>query len=308
MHHTTGTKICIFIDGAHLYAIDDYYRGVNANHEWHLNWRNFMYFLRSMYAKEIGMDVSDVSIAESHLFLGINEPDADMMRSVLGTSGIRLHPSPRRLSHEKLRDSFGADVGMAVYALEHAYKNSHDAVVLFTGNSAFMPLAFSLKRAGKKVILPYWGQLGVKGEHQYKIITSSSLIRAADIAINMPDKITNPGEDAELLTGILTKVAWLPELEPKKLIQVQMPVPKNPKRPTGVKLRGVIVGIANNIGYIRPKDATSNAERMFFHSWKVEFDKTRFDDLKEGMEVEYECYGNKPKQFKRLAINVRVAA
>jgi uncharacterized LabA/DUF88 family protein len=146
--------------------------------------------------------LSDVSKIDHDLLAKDRELQHDLM-------SVGVHPTFLPMANAKEK---GVDVALAISALEVAFTNRIDLIVLVTGDADFVPLVWALKRRGVRV-----GVIGFEYKHPTEEKWSSSIAAAlrgaAHFCVDVAElELTAP----QVFCGLFTRRAKYASTRPNR--------------------------------------------------------------------------------------------
>ena len=154
-----------------------------------INWIKLIDYIKELICKEEKNKRN--CVLESHYFVGTKslttDQDRDYFYNSLDHAGISKHATPLKGSGVKGLKEDAVDTNLVFNATKDFYQNkaSYDYLVLFAGDSDFVPLTRGLKNAeAVKVCVVY---MDFNGGNFGTTKASSELLDSADFTINISD-------------------------------------------------------------------------------------------------------------------------
>lgn len=176
----------LYIDGNFAFHIFNYLiKTLNVE----INWIKLIDYIKELICKE--EENKRNCVLESHYFVGTKslttDQDRDYFYNSLDHAGISKHATPLKGSGDKGLKEDAVDTNLVFNATKDFYQNkaSYDYLVLFAGDSDFVPLTRGLKNAeAVKVCVVY---MDFNGGNFGTTKASSELLDSADFTINISD-------------------------------------------------------------------------------------------------------------------------
>lgn len=287
--------IGIFYDGGYFSRVNQYYNSIHEEHSG-INFQGLHAFIKQYIADREGVDVKRCQISEAHYFRGRVNAQVAEERALLVSErkfddrlmqhGITTHYLP--LTHQKEK---GVDVAFALEAYELARAEKFDVMVMFAGDSDFVPLVRKVTALGIRVMLLAWDfQYTDHHGQTQETHTAQSLWQVATYPVQMDRMIGDRAYRGDSLIRDL--------LMPKrtaKLPQVHVRSAATPA--TSAVFWGTVMSVKEGYGFITPE---AGGDNLFFHHSGVV--NVHFGQIKENDAIEYEIGANDKGP---CAVNVR---
>jgi uncharacterized LabA/DUF88 family protein len=208
---TTLKRIAVFYDGSFFQRVNAYYRGEHPRRQ-PFDMGGLHEFIRHRVARfETGQNVSLCQIVEAHYFRGRFTVGASKAHGNLETdrlqdqilmfAGIVTHYYPMDETKTPPQEK-GIDVWLALEAYDLAVHKRFDVLVLFSGDTDFVPLVRKINGLGTRVMI-----LGVDiSSNQNSAKTSRRLIDEASYTVMLNEEIDSKTAKGDpIINGLFYK-------------------------------------------------------------------------------------------------------
>jgi len=179
------------IDGSYTYHIDNY---LTESYRKQINWKGLKEYIREYITNELNDENITVSISAKCFF---GSPSTNSERTEfyarLGHAGIDKRELGLRTDAEKGLKEDAVDTQLIVDTLFHYFQESEfDYLVLFAGDSDFVPMTQALRNNGVKVIIVYMDCKNAVCHTR----TSQVLLEEADAVISIEHLVSDRVHDS----------------------------------------------------------------------------------------------------------------
>lgn len=282
-------KIGVFYDGNFLLHSSNYYNYVHPEKS-RLSINGFHKFISDRVAKELGRDVRDCMITQTHYFRGrLNASDAASRDSqlyndrvfddILMAEGIHTHYLPLR-NVQGRKEEKGINVWLSLEVFHAALKSEIDIAVLIVADTDYAPMIRKVQAEGVPAMVIGWEFEYTLDNGQHMVTRmSQELISLAAHTVAMHEEI-----ERGLLSGDpMVKGLFV------NLGESQAAASEN-ERETDMEVEtGEIMSLKKGFGFIKYPN-----NNLFFHGLDVE---GNFADLQEGDMVEFTTEKNQQGQY-----------
>jgi len=190
-------RIAVFYDGSFFCSVSQYYK-YHHKRRAYLDFQGLHDYVRSRVAEREKCDMSFCQVVEAHFFRGrfsltaakkVDALEGDRyFDQLLMQAGIVSHYYPMDERSDPPREK-GIDVWLSLEAFDLAVHKRFDVMVLFAGDTDFVPLIRKVNGLGTRVMLLGWDVSwdDASGHHQTR--TSQALINEASYPILVSDDI-----------------------------------------------------------------------------------------------------------------------
>ena len=198
------TRIAVFYDGSFFHRVSSFYKHNHPRGSF-LLFQGIHDYVADKVAQLEDRKPSFCQVVESHFYRGRfslakakekNQLETDrFFDQLLMFAGIATHYLPMNEQLERPVEK-GVDIHLSLDAFDQAVHKNHDVVVLFAGDSDFVPLVRKLNSIGARVMVLGW-DLEATGEdgRVYVTRTSAQLMNACNYPIWMDKEIEENGDD-----------------------------------------------------------------------------------------------------------------
>ncbi len=200
------TRIAIFYDGSFFHRVSSFYKHNHPRGSF-LSFQGIHEYVRDRVAEIEDRKPEMCQVVEAHFYRGRfslakakekNQLETDrFFDQLLMYAGIATHYFPMNEQLERPVEK-GVDIWLSLDAFDQAIHKNHDVVVLFAGDSDFVPLVRKLNSIGARVMVLGW-DLEAQGEdgRTYVTRTSAQLMHECNYPIWLNDEIEDhPDDDA----------------------------------------------------------------------------------------------------------------
>ncbi|MFZ4375452.1 MAG: NYN domain-containing protein [Saprospiraceae bacterium] len=296
---TSLTRIGVFYDGNYFLHVSNYYHYVHERRS-RLSLKGLHEYIRQQISQLEDKEVRLCRVVDSHYFRGrLSASEASqrgnllyyerVFDDILMGEGIVSHYLPVKIINGR-RQEKGIDVWLSLEAIEMAFNDHFDVVVLVGSDSDYVPLMRKLNGMGKHTILLSWDFEYTDEEgHRFSTRTSQDLLEEVTYSLPMHEIIDDPSESEFDLNRLFVpkqfdKAFGTKPLEPTEPVVV--PPPINLEDHDDIiqldtdRFESIVLSIKDGYGFIKyPPD------NVFFHfSSLKDFD---FEELRIGDRVEF---------------------
>lgn len=278
-------RIAVFYDGNYLLQVSNFYNYYHPRRT-RLSVQGLHSWIRLKAGELLEQDPGGCIITGAHYFrsrvTAAQFDDAAKLvaersfADILISAGITAHFIPARSVH----DDRGTEVWLSLEALDRARSQEFDLMVLFAGDSSYLPLVRKVQGTGIPVMLLGWDvQSTGDDDRRWTVRVSGDVMRECCYGIPMESLI--PPDDSpagpEIENLFVPPKAAHDEAAAERREQAQQDAAEDPE---GEDVRGMILRLKEGYGFIE-----RDPNNAFFHYTDVV--DAAFNELYEGMEVDY---------------------
>jgi len=202
---TNLTRIGVFYDGNYFLHVSNYYHYVHDRRS-RLSLKGLHEYIRQQISQLEDKEVRLCRVVDSHYFRGrLSASEASqrgnllyyerVFDDILMGEGIVSHYLPVKIINGR-RQEKGIDVWLSLEAIEMAFNNHFDVVVLVGSDSDYVPLMRKLNGMGKHTILLSWDFEYTDEEgHRFSTRTSQDLLEEVTYSLPMHEIIDDLAEN-----------------------------------------------------------------------------------------------------------------
>jgi uncharacterized LabA/DUF88 family protein len=207
-------RIAIFYDGSFFHRVSSFYKH-NHRRQAFLNFQGIHEFVRMKVSELEEIRPEMCHVVEAHFYRGRfsiskakekNQLETDrFFDQLLMYAGIAAHYFPMNEAMDRPVEK-GVDVWMSLDAFDLAIHKEYDIVVLFAGDTDFIPLVRKLHSVGTRVMVLGW-DLEAEGDdgRLYVTRTSSILMNEARYPVWMNEEIEEGDENDWVVNGLFAQ-------------------------------------------------------------------------------------------------------
>ncbi len=278
-------RIAVFYDGNYLLQVSNFYNYYHPRRT-RLSVQGLHSWIRLKAGEVMEQDPGGCVITGAHYFrhrvTAVQIDDAAKLLAersfgdILMSAGIVAHFIPVRSVH----DERGTEVWLAMEALDRARNQEFDLMVLFAGDSSYVPLVRKVQGSGIPVMLLGWDVQAVgDDDRRWSVRVSGDLMRECCYGIPMETLIPPDDRPASAEIDDLF-VPPKPAADESVNGRRQDESAVDEEEIEGEDVRGMILRLKEGYGFIE-----RDPNNAFFHYTDVV--DAAFNELYEGMEVDY---------------------
>lgn len=191
-------RMAFFYDGYFFYKLSNYFRN-NHSVRRRINLRGFQNYILDAFAAHEKIPSTSVRLVGAHYFWGRpkakdENPETVTRRTrfedALIMSGVTIHSNHLATGEGGRLGEKGVDIALAVEALDLAFKDRFDAMVLVSGDGDFVPLLRRLAVFGIMTVVPAVDETYENPPGQNKVLkTSEQLLREAYLSVDISGEV-----------------------------------------------------------------------------------------------------------------------
>lgn len=193
-------RVAFFYDGYFFYRLSNYFRN-NHPVRRRINLRGFQNYILDAFAAHEKIPITNVRLVGAHYFWGRPKAKDERPENVsrrtrfedaLIMSGVTIHSNHLAAGEGGRLGEKGVDIALTVEALDSAFNDRFDAMVLVSGDGDFVPLLRRLAVFGIMTVVPTVDESYESPSGVVKVVkTSEQLQREAYLTIDISAEVRN---------------------------------------------------------------------------------------------------------------------